>query len=188
MNEAVQYGEHSKSKCIGLTIETRPDYCLQPHISQLLSYGCTRLEIGVQSIYEDIARDTLRGHTVAAVCDCFEISKVFFLPLCLVCFILSCDLLKSLWSILFVLWVVGEGGEGRIAVVFFFVPFGVFALIPHSCAGTHKGTSPFKIGDLYLAPCWKKKEDFGIFFFFFFLPLLKNPKSVLLNSCSGLLT
>jgi len=30
----------------------------------MLNYGCTRLEIGVQSIYEDIAKDTNRGHTV----------------------------------------------------------------------------------------------------------------------------
>ena len=27
----------------------------------MLSYGCTRLEIGVQSVYEDVARDTNRG-------------------------------------------------------------------------------------------------------------------------------
>ena len=26
----------------------------------MLNYGCTRLEIGVQSVYEDIARDTNR--------------------------------------------------------------------------------------------------------------------------------
>jgi len=30
----------------------------------MLLYGCTRLEIGVQSIYEDVARDTNRGHSV----------------------------------------------------------------------------------------------------------------------------
>lgn len=51
-------------KCIGITIETRPDYCLPKHLDEMLSYGCTRLEIGVQSIYEDVARDTNRGHTV----------------------------------------------------------------------------------------------------------------------------
>jgi elongator complex protein 3 len=62
--EAVRYAEHAKTKCIGLTIETRPDYCLRPHLSQMLEYGCTRLEIGVQSVYEDVARDTNRGHTV----------------------------------------------------------------------------------------------------------------------------
>jgi hypothetical protein len=28
--------------------------------SQMLRYGCTRLEIGVQSVYEDVARDTNR--------------------------------------------------------------------------------------------------------------------------------
>lgn len=36
---------------------------------------CTRLEIGVQSVYEDVARDTNRGHTVRAVCESFQLSK-----------------------------------------------------------------------------------------------------------------
>ena len=61
VSEAIQYSEQSNSKCIGITIETRPDYCLKPHLSNMLTYGCTRLEIGVQSVYEDVARDTNRG-------------------------------------------------------------------------------------------------------------------------------
>lgn len=73
--EAVRYSERSKSKCIGITIETRPDYCLKQHLSAMLSYGCTRLEIGVQSVYEDVARDTNRGHTVRAVCESFQGAK-----------------------------------------------------------------------------------------------------------------
>ncbi|XP_049359486.1 elongator complex protein 3 [Solanum verrucosum] len=75
VEEAVAYSEHGATKCIGMTIETRPDYCLGPHLRQMLSYGCTRLEIGVQSTYEDVARDTNRGHTVAAVADCFCLAK-----------------------------------------------------------------------------------------------------------------
>lgn len=75
VEEAVQYGEQSLSKCVGITIETRPDYCLRPHLSQMLSYGCTRLEIGVQSVYEDVARDTNRGHTVQAVTETFQLAK-----------------------------------------------------------------------------------------------------------------
>ncbi|KAK6123692.1 hypothetical protein DH2020_042567 [Rehmannia glutinosa] len=75
VEEAVSYSEHGVTKCIGMTIETRPDYCLGPHLRQMLSYGCTRLEIGVQSTYEDVARDTNRGHTVAAVADCFSLAK-----------------------------------------------------------------------------------------------------------------
>ncbi|KAL3142875.1 Elongator subunit [Trebouxia sp. C0009 RCD-2024] len=73
--EAVRFSEQSRTRCIGLTIETRPDYCLTPHLTQMLSYGCTRLEIGLQSIFEDVARDTNRGHTVAAVGDCFHLAK-----------------------------------------------------------------------------------------------------------------
>lgn len=63
--EAVKFSEISDTKCIGITIETRPDYCLPRHMDDMLAYGCTRLEIGVQSVYEDVARDTNRGHTVS---------------------------------------------------------------------------------------------------------------------------
>lgn len=75
VQEAVAYSEHSTCKCIGITIETRPDYCLRPHLNDMLTYGCTRIEIGVQSIYEDVARDTNRGHTVAAVANSFKLAK-----------------------------------------------------------------------------------------------------------------
>ena len=33
------------------------------------------MEIGVQSVYEDVARDTNRGHTVAAVAGSFQLAK-----------------------------------------------------------------------------------------------------------------
>ncbi|XP_060947008.1 elongator complex protein 3 [Limanda limanda] len=73
--EAVRYSERSNTKCVGITIETRPDYCLKRHLSDMLGYGCTRLEIGVQSVFEDVARDTNRGHTVRAVCESFHLAK-----------------------------------------------------------------------------------------------------------------
>ncbi len=60
VEEAIAFSEQSNTKCIGITIETRPDYCLKPHLNSMLQYGCTRIEIGVQSIYEDVARDTNR--------------------------------------------------------------------------------------------------------------------------------
>ena len=75
IKEAIMYSEVSPVKCVGITIETRPDYCLKPHLNQMLDYGCTRLEIGVQSVYEDVARDTNRGHTVQSVCETFALSK-----------------------------------------------------------------------------------------------------------------
>ncbi|KAM7027972.1 elongator complex protein 3-like [Passerculus sandwichensis] len=75
--EAVRYSERSRTRCVGITIETRPDYCLRPHLSAMLGYGCTRLEIGVQSVYEDVARDTNRVGTLSQLgygCTRLEIS------------------------------------------------------------------------------------------------------------------
>lgn len=75
VDEAVTAGEMSSTKCVGITIETRPDYCQDTHLSDMLRYGCTRLEVGVQSLYEDVARDTNRGHTVASVAETFKYAK-----------------------------------------------------------------------------------------------------------------
>lgn len=75
VEEAIKVSAESKQKCVGITIETRPDYCLRPHLNQMLAYGCTRIEIGVQSVYEDVARDTNRGHSVQSVCDSFCLAK-----------------------------------------------------------------------------------------------------------------
>ena len=36
VDEAVEAGELSNVKCVGITIETRPDYCLQPHLTDML--------------------------------------------------------------------------------------------------------------------------------------------------------
>lgn len=33
------------------------------------------VHLGVQSVYEDVARDTNRGHTVRAVCETFNMAK-----------------------------------------------------------------------------------------------------------------
>lgn len=75
VDEAVLYSQQSVTKCVGITIETRPDYSTETHLTDMLRYGCTRLEIGVQSVYEDVARDTNRGHTVKAVCETFCYAK-----------------------------------------------------------------------------------------------------------------
>jgi Radical SAM superfamily len=75
VEESIRYSEQAMTKCIGITIETRPDYCLKPHLTEMLQYGCTRIEIGVQSIYESVARETNRGHTVAAVSHSFHLAK-----------------------------------------------------------------------------------------------------------------
>jgi len=73
--EAVHMSERARRKCVAVTIETRPDHCQRPHVDAMLAYGCTRVEIGVQSVFEDVARDTNRGHSVAAVVRSFALAK-----------------------------------------------------------------------------------------------------------------
>ncbi len=56
--------EKAKIRCVALCIETRPDYCKKEHIKQMLKLGCTRVELGIQSIYDDILKKIKRGHNV----------------------------------------------------------------------------------------------------------------------------
>jgi elongator complex protein 3 len=56
--------ENSKIKCVGLTIETRPDYGMLKEGNEILSYGCTRVELGVQTTDEKIMKFIERGHSV----------------------------------------------------------------------------------------------------------------------------
>ncbi|MEM4756119.1 MAG: tRNA uridine(34) 5-carboxymethylaminomethyl modification radical SAM/GNAT enzyme Elp3 [Candidatus Woesearchaeota archaeon] len=55
----------SQVKCIGLTIETKPDYGKAEHGNEMLSYGCTRVELGVQSLYDAALIAMHRGHSLA---------------------------------------------------------------------------------------------------------------------------
>lgn len=56
--------ENSKIRCVGLTIETRPDYGMKKHGYDMLALGTTRVELGVQSVYDQALKNINRGHTV----------------------------------------------------------------------------------------------------------------------------
>jgi elongator complex protein 3 len=64
--ESVAANEKQKHRVIGLTIETRPDVCVK-HIDEMLSYGATRVELGVQHADDAIYETVNRGHTVKDV-------------------------------------------------------------------------------------------------------------------------
>ena len=58
--------EKAKHRIIGLTLETRPDYIDKKEIVNFRNLGCTRVELGVQSIFDDVLRLNRRGHDVAS--------------------------------------------------------------------------------------------------------------------------
>lgn len=57
--------ENSKIRCVGLTIETRPDFADARHANEMLRLGCTRVELGVQTVYDKILEKIERKHSVA---------------------------------------------------------------------------------------------------------------------------
>jgi elongator complex protein 3 len=56
--------ETSKHRIIGLTLETRPDYINEKEILNFRQLGCTRVELGVQSLYDDVLKLNKRGHLI----------------------------------------------------------------------------------------------------------------------------
>jgi len=54
----------SPSRISGITFETRPDFCGKSEISQMLEFGGTRCELGVQTIYDRVYKKINRGHSV----------------------------------------------------------------------------------------------------------------------------
>ncbi|MEM3374641.1 MAG: tRNA uridine(34) 5-carboxymethylaminomethyl modification radical SAM/GNAT enzyme Elp3 [Candidatus Woesearchaeota archaeon] len=56
--------ENSIIKCVGLTIETKPDYGKLEHGNEMLKFGCTRVELGIQATDEKIIKFVNRGHTI----------------------------------------------------------------------------------------------------------------------------
>jgi len=75
LDAAKVMAESSEMRNVGLTIETKPDWCKQPHVDQMLRLGATRVEIGVQIIDDAIYALTNRGHTVQDVVEAFQISR-----------------------------------------------------------------------------------------------------------------
>lgn len=76
LEEAMAANEVSATnRCVGFTVETKPDYCKEPHIDLMLELGVTRVEIGVQSLRDDVYRLVNRGHTLADVQDAFRIAR-----------------------------------------------------------------------------------------------------------------
>jgi len=66
MESAQTANEAAENRCIGLTIETRADFCSDHHVNHMLEMGCTRVEIGVQSTKDDVLRKINRGHDTGA--------------------------------------------------------------------------------------------------------------------------
>jgi elongator complex protein 3 len=67
--------EKSSVRCVGRTFETRPDYAKIPDVDRMLHLGVTRVELGVQTIYNFIYKRIDRGHRVSDVIESTKILR-----------------------------------------------------------------------------------------------------------------
>ncbi|MFC2071786.1 elongator complex protein 3 [Chloroflexota bacterium] len=67
LEEAKQLNELARHRCTGLCLETRPDWCQQEQVDRMLEFGITRVELGVQTLDDEIYRLVRRGHKVEDV-------------------------------------------------------------------------------------------------------------------------
>ncbi|MDE1853637.1 MAG: tRNA uridine(34) 5-carboxymethylaminomethyl modification radical SAM/GNAT enzyme Elp3 [Thaumarchaeota archaeon] len=75
LEDAQMLNEKASSRCVGLTLESKPDWCRPEDVDLMLTYGITRLEIGVQSLREVALVKSNRGHTVADSAKAFQLAR-----------------------------------------------------------------------------------------------------------------
>ena len=75
IDDVQRANENSKVRCVGMTFETRPDYCKKEHINRMLNFGVTRVELGVQTLSDDLYVKIKRGHTIADVTEANQLLR-----------------------------------------------------------------------------------------------------------------
>ncbi len=75
LKEAQKRNETSDVRCVGLTLETRPDWVNKKELKRLRNLGATRLEIGVQHTHNDVLVKNKRGHLAGHVARATKLMK-----------------------------------------------------------------------------------------------------------------
>jgi len=75
IEEAQAAAENARIKNSDITIETRPDCLNKSHIDLMLRLGATRVELGVQTVYDDVYKLVNRGHTIEDVVEATRMAK-----------------------------------------------------------------------------------------------------------------
>ena len=76
--EALQHeNESAKHRCVGLVVETRPDAVTPKRLAMLRRLGCTKLQMGIQSLDERILAANHRGIGIDRMQQAFELARLF---------------------------------------------------------------------------------------------------------------
>ena len=82
LTQAQKLNETAKNRCIGITLETRPDFITPKELQRFRELGGTRVEIGVQTIDDKILKLVKRGHLTAQTIQATRLMKNFGFKIC----------------------------------------------------------------------------------------------------------
>jgi elongator complex protein 3 len=66
LEQAQVENEEARCRSVGLVIETRPDHISAAEVKRIRRLGCTKVQIGFQSLSDEVLQLNQRGHDVAA--------------------------------------------------------------------------------------------------------------------------
>jgi elongator complex protein 3 len=75
LEAAHRANEQAACRCVGLVVETRPDHIDAAEVLRIRRLGCTKVQIGVQSLNDTVLRLNKRGHDVAATRRAFRLLR-----------------------------------------------------------------------------------------------------------------
>ncbi len=75
LSEAKVANEKADHRCVGLTLETRPDFISEEEVAWFRYLGATRVELGVQALDDDLLELNQRGHKVSATIEATKLLK-----------------------------------------------------------------------------------------------------------------
>ncbi len=73
----VKENETSLFRCIGINVETRPDLIDKNELKYFRTLGITKVEMGVQTLFDKVQEKTERGHDTASVVKASSLLKDF---------------------------------------------------------------------------------------------------------------
>ncbi len=81
LNKEQLKNENSKIREVALCIETKPDWCKEEEINEMLKLGTTRVELGVQTLKPEVLKAVNRGHTIEDTKEAIQLLKDSFLKI-----------------------------------------------------------------------------------------------------------
>ena len=75
LSEAHKINVTCKTKCVGLVIETRPDEITDDEVIKIRKLGATKIQLGIQSLNDEVLKLNKRGHDVAKTAEAFDLIR-----------------------------------------------------------------------------------------------------------------